>query len=88
MKETDIPLALQDYCADRRSCINNLTAKKLFQLHGSTPNTALMSEEGDISNLCQFKWYEWCYYRQKKKKFRFNKELIGRILGPAKGEGN
>ena len=63
MKETDIPLVLWYYCAERRSRLNNLTSKKLFQLHGSTPHTALTSEEGDISNLCQFKWYDWCYYR-------------------------
>ena len=88
MKETDSPLFLWDYCAERRSRINNLTAKKLFQLHGSTPHTALTSEEGDISNICQFKWYDWCYYIKNKAKFPFNKELLGRILGPAKGEGN
>ena len=55
MKETYIPLVLWDYFAERRSRINNLTAKNLFQLHRSTPHTALTSEEGDISNLCQFK---------------------------------
>ena len=60
----------------------------MFQLHGYTPHTALTSEEGDISNICQFKWYDWCYYRDNKAKFPFNKQLIGRILGPAKGEGN
>ena len=70
------------------SRINNITVKKLFQLHGSTPHTAITSEEGDISNICQFKWYHWCYSRDNKAKFPFNKELLGRILGPAKGEGN
>jgi hypothetical protein len=25
-------------------------------------------EEGDKSNLCQFKWYDWCYVRDQKQK--------------------
>ena len=84
-KETDIPPFLWCYCAERRSLIINLTAKKLFQLHGSTLHTALTSEEGDISNLCQFKYYDWCYHRDNKAKFPFNRELLGRIIEPAKG---
>ena len=73
MKETDNPIVLWEYCAESRSCINDLTAKKLFQLYGATPHTALTSEEGDISNIFQFKWYDWCYYRYNKANFPFNK---------------
>ena len=45
-KETDSPLVLWEYCAEKRSRINNLTAKKLIQLHGSTPQIVITSEEG------------------------------------------
>ena len=65
-----------------------MTAKDTFNLHGSNPYTVLTGDEGDISSLCQFGWYEWCYYRDHTEKFPFNKEVLGRILGPAKGEGN
>jgi hypothetical protein len=68
--------------------INDLTTRNLFQLHGTNPYTVLTGSEGDISNLCQFGWYEWCYYRENTNKFPFNKEVLGRVLGPAKGEGN
>ncbi len=88
MKESDCPLAFWDYCVERRARINNLTAKDLFTLHGSNPHTALTGEDGDISNLCQYKWYDWCYFREQKQRFPFNREVLGRILGPAKGEGN
>ena len=60
----------------------------MFQLHRYTPHTAFTSEEDDISNRFRFKWYDWCYYRDNKSKFPFNKELLGRILGPARGEGD
>ena len=88
MKESDCPLALWDYCVERRARINNLTARNLFSLHGTTPHTALTHEEGDISNLCQYSWYEWCYFREQSAKFPFHKEVLGRVLGPASGEGN
>ena len=65
-----------------------MTAKDTFNLHGSNPHTVLTGDEGDISSLCQFGWYEWCYYCDHTEKFPFNKEVLGRILGPAKGEGN
>ena len=45
-------------------------------------------EEGDISNLCQFGWYEWVYYREGGSMFPFPKEVLGQCVGPAKGEGN
>ena len=44
--------------------------------------------EGDISNLCQFDWYQWCYFREKKSEFPLAREVPGRVIGPAKGEGN
>jgi hypothetical protein len=88
MKESNCPLVLWDYCVERRARINNLTAKDIFKLHGTNAHTALTGDEGDISNLCQYRWYDWCYFRDQKEKFPFNREVLGRILGPAKGEGN
>ena len=69
MKESNCPLAFWDYCMERRARINNLTAKDIFSLHGGNAHTSLTGEEGDISALCQFGWYEWCYYREKKALF-------------------
>ena len=61
MKEAGCPLPFWDYCIERRARINNLTAKDLFQLEGRNPQYSITGEEGDISNLCQFRLYEWCY---------------------------
>ena len=88
MKASGSPLAFWDYCAERRARINNLTARDLFQLEGRNPHFTVTGEEGDISNLCQFDWYEWCYYREHTGNFPFDREILGRVLGPAKGEGN
>ena len=88
MKASNCPLVFWDYCSERRAAINNLTARNLFQLEGRNPYLATMGQEGDISNLCVYDWYEWCYYRDHTSKFPFNDEILGRVLGPAKGEGN
>jgi hypothetical protein len=88
MKESNCPLAFWDYCVERRARINNLTAKDLFKLHGTNAHTALTGEEGDISNLSQYQWYDWCYYREQKEKFPYPREILGRVLGPATGAGN
>ena len=88
MKESNCPLAFWDYCVERRARINNLTAKDLFQLHGTTAHTATLHEDGDISSLCQFGWYEWCYFREQGAGFPFPKEVLGRVLGPTKTDGN
>ena len=53
-----------------------------------TAYTATTGEEGDISNLCRYQWYEWCYFREQRNKFPYNAEVLGRVLGPATGAGN
>ena len=88
MRETNSLLCLWDYCVERRARINNLTAKNAFKLHGSTPHTVTTGNEGDISNLCQYGWYEWCYFRDQTAAFPNKKEVLGRVLGPARGAGN
>ena len=88
LRESDAPLVLWDYCAERRARIHNLTAKDLFQLNGQNPHSITLGEEGNISNLCVFGWYEWCYYRDQSELFPLPKEKLGRILGPSKNAGN
>jgi hypothetical protein len=75
-------------CIERGVRIHNLTAKSNFKLHGSNPYTLTLGEEGNISNPCQIGWYEWCYYREHTAAFPNQQEVLGRVLGPARGEGN
>ena len=65
-----------------------MTANDLFQLQGQTPHCATFGEEGDISNICQFGWYEWVYFWETTSKFPFPAHVLGRCLGPAKNQGN
>ena len=81
-------LLFWDYCTENRAAITNMTAKELFQLKGQTPHFATFGEEGDISNIFQFGWYEWVYFWETTAKFPFPAHVLRRCLGPAKNEGN
>ena len=88
MRASHYPVALWDYCAEYKAQVHNLTAKDLFQLQGQTPYTATTGNEADISHICNFGWYDWCYYRDQKEPFPMPKGRLGRVLGPAKNYGN
>ena len=88
MKEANCPIPFWDYCIERRVRISNLTAKNRFNLEGQNAYMQLFSEQGDISNICQYSWYKWVYYREKTNKFPFHREVLGQSLGPSVGEGN
>ena len=88
MRASGSALVLWDYCMERRALIYQVTAKNLFQLNGTTPHTFTFGTDADISNLCRFGWYEWIYFRENSASFPFQKERLGRCLGPAWNEGN
>ena len=58
MHESDSPMVLWDFCSERQMSINNLTTRPLFHIQGQNPHLDTFGEEGDISNVCQFKWCE------------------------------
>ena len=75
MRESNSPMVLWDYAIEQRAPNNNLVPHPLFHNNSQTPHAVTYGSQGDISNLCNFGWYEWVYYRD-------------RILGPIKNEGN
>ena len=89
LRTSNSPMVLWDYCSERRALIHNLTPRDLFQNSGKTPTEATFGTQGDLSNLCTFGWYDWCYYRETSNhQFPHQRWLLGRVLGPSKNEGN
>ena len=86
-RASNAPMALWDYALERRAQIHNAVPRPLFQNNGMTPHQATFGAPADISNICNYNWYEWVYYRDDGS-FPENKERLGRILGPIKNEGN
>ena len=87
MRASNSPMVLWDYAIQRRALIHNSVPRPLFQNNGLTPHAATFGSEGDISNICNFGWYEWVYYRDHGN-FPENKQKLGRVLGPMLNEGN
>ena len=67
--------------------MHNLVPRPLFQKNGLSPHTATFGSQRNISNFCNFGWYEWVYYRDHGS-FPINKLKLGRTLGPIKNNGN
>ena len=67
---------------------NNAVPRPLFQNNGLSPYSATFGTQGDISNICNFGYYEWVYYRDKTSSFPEDKVKLGRVLGPIPNEGN
>ena len=88
MVKADSPLILWDYCIERRAAIENSIAKENYQLKGSVPHSVMTGELTEISNLCNFKWYEWVKFRKTGEQYPYPTEWIGRCLGPAVSKGN
>jgi hypothetical protein len=85
LKELNCLMALWCYCLQRsRSEINHATAADNLAFEGTNPHTRMTGQTYDISNLCQFGWYDWVYFRDEKASFPYPKEVLGLCcLGPA-----
>ena len=88
MLDENYPLVFWYYSDERRFLITNVIEKDLFQLRVQTTHFATFFEEEDISNIYQFGWYEWVYYRETTSEFPFPPHVVGHCLGPAKNEVN
>ena len=56
ISQTNYPMRLWDYCAERRARIHNVTPRNPFQLNDNNHLTAKFFIQGRI---CQYGWYEW-----------------------------
>ena len=63
MKRSNCPLDFGDYCVQRWARVHNMTSKDTFKFRGINPPTELTGKEGGISNIFQYDWYDWCYFR-------------------------
>ena len=88
IRESHLSLALWDHTAELKARMFNMTDKSLFQLQGQNSHMAAFGTEGDISNIYQYKRYEWMYFWDGSQQFPFMREVLGRYLGPARNEDN
>ena len=88
MKVANCPLCFWDYYLELRVWIYNITSCDHIKVRGSNPHMETFGDQGDISNLCQFRWYDWCCFQDHNAPFPHNQEVLGCVLGRARGERN
>jgi hypothetical protein len=52
-------------------------------LDGQVPKTLVTASTADISEITEFKWYQWVYFRDTTVEYPDDKEVLGHYLGPA-----
>ena len=56
------PKKLWDDCLELEGYIRSNTAHDIFMLNGEVPETIMSGETSDISQFCEFEWYDWVYF--------------------------
>ena len=78
MKNLACPARLWDYCAKLQAKIICHTAHNIPTLNGQVPKTLVTVNTADISELVEFGWYQWIYYRGATTSFPFPEEELGK----------
>ncbi len=82
------PKRFWDYCLEFESYIRSHTARDIFKLDGRVPEALVSGETPDISEYCDFAWYQLVmYWHGGNAKFPEEPSRLGRYLGPSIGVG-
>ena len=83
MLKTASPKPLWDHCIELEARIHSHTALDIYGLKGQVPETLMTWQTGDISNLCDFEWFQWVMFFQPTAGYPDDKMFISRWFGPA-----
>ena len=77
------PKRLWDHAIELESLIRSHTAHDIYMLDGEVPETIMSGQTADISNLCEYEWYDWVMFRYDNATYHDDHRELGRYLGPA-----
>jgi hypothetical protein len=60
----------------------------IYSTVGEVPETIMKGGTADISQICEFGWYDWVMFHDTMEAFPDDKLVIGRYLGPATNVGS
>jgi hypothetical protein len=85
MLQTMAPKCLWDNCAKLEAIIRSHTSHNICKLDGQVPETLVTGSTANISEIAEFKWYQWVYFCDSTTVgfFPDDKEILGRYLGPS-----
>ena len=59
------------------------TAHTSYELQGEVPETIMTGQTADISNICEYDWYEWVMFLDNVTSYPEDRRTLGRYIGPA-----
>ena len=82
---TGAPKCLWDHCIELEGLICSHTTNGIYATGGEVPETIMKGGTADISQICEFVWYDWVMFHNLVNTIAFpDKRLtLGRYLGPA-----
>ena len=63
--------------------IRSHTSHTAYELHSEVPETIMIGQTADISNICEYYWYEWVTFLDNVTSYPVDRRTLGRYLGPA-----
>ena len=84
----NVPKKLWDHCLELESRIRSATTLPRFDLDNQTPEAKMHGMPSDISDICEFEFYEWVMFNDSQVTFPETKFHVGRWLGPAVDVGS
>jgi hypothetical protein len=88
MLKTGSPKRLWDHFIKLEGLIRSHTANDIYSTGGEVPETIMKGGIADISQICEYGWYDWVMFRDTMEAFPENKLVLGRYLGPATNVGS
>jgi hypothetical protein len=88
MIKTGSPRILWDHCIQLEALIRSLTGNSVYMTNGKVTETIMTGSTADISQICEFGWYDWVMFRNNVPTFPDVKLILGRYLGPASNVGS
>ena len=88
MLNRNVPKKLWDHCLELKSIIRSAATLPRFDLDHYTPEAKMHGMYADISDICEFDFYEWVMFNESQATFPATKFQVERWLGPALDVGS
>jgi hypothetical protein len=87
MLKTYTPKRLWDCCLELHSKIRSNTSHDLTTLGRQTPQTIMGGKSADISELCEYDWFQWLWFRDTLSSFPNEPKVLVLYMSPSKSIG-
>ena len=78
----NVPKKLRDHCLELESRISSATTLTRFDLDHHNPESKMHGMSADISDICEFEFYEWVMFNDSQATFPETKFHLGLWLEP------